>query len=287
MDGYTVEASGFLQWLARENIATEQAAYNDVLHWIQTMRARVSQKTIVKHLNSVKHYYGWLMSCGAVAANPTDGVQVRGIKRRTLYDILSRSELDGLYHGFQVLPEQGPNNKQNWYHSSRLASLRNKVILGLMICQGLGSRELGRLTGQDLKLREGKIYVAGGRSSNERTLTLESHQVMDMMEYMLKTRGEILKLAGKQSDKLFVSTGSSDQFRSIIRKLLARLSKQNGKVSSAQQIRASVITAWLKVYNLREVQYMAGHRYVSSTEAYLINDLDDLSEEIGKYHPIS
>jgi integrase/recombinase XerD len=31
---------------------------------------------------------------------------------------------------------------------------------------------------------------------------------------------------------------------------------------------------------------MAGHRYVSSTEAYLVNDMDDLQEDINKYHPI-
>ncbi len=53
-----------------------------------------------------------------------------------------------------------------------------------------------------------------------------------------------------------------------------------------KQLRTSVITHWLKNYNLREVQYMAGHRYVSSTEAYQINDLDDLIEDIGKYHPL-
>jgi integrase/recombinase XerD len=34
------------------------------------------------------------------------------------------------------------------------------------------------------------------------------------------------------------------------------------------------------------VQCLAGHRYVSSTEAYLINDLEDLTEDIAKFHPI-
>lgn len=39
-------------------------------------------------------------------------------------------------------------------------------------------------------------------------------------------------------------------------------------------------------HNFREVQYRAGHRYVSSTENYLVNDLEDLQEDINKYHPI-
>lgn len=39
---------------------------------------------------------------------------------------------------------------------------------------------------------------------------------------------------------------------------------------------ASVITNWLQYYNLREVQYMAGHKYVSSTERYRTDNLEDL-----------
>ncbi|MBS9464409.1 hypothetical protein KIM67_18475, partial [Flagellimonas sp. 389] len=69
-------------------------------------------------------------------------------------------------------------------------------------------------------------------------------------------------------------------------KLLQKLRKKHREIESLKQMRASVITGWLKVYNLREVQYMAGHRYVSSTENYLINDLEDLQEEVNKYHPI-
>ena len=60
----------------------------------------------------------------------------------------------------------------------------------------------------------------------------------------------------------------------------------NSKVVSFNHIRTSVITHWLKIHNLRQTQYMAGHRFVSSTEAYLINDLDDLQEEIARFHPI-
>lgn len=52
-----------------------------------------------------------------------------------------------------------------------------------------------------------------------------------------------------------------------------------------EQLRASVITQWIKLYNLRKVQVMAGHRYISSTEAYKANNLDDLKEDIKNYHP--
>jgi len=30
---------------------------------------------------------------------------------------------------------------------------------------------------------------------------------------------------------------------------------------------------------------MAGHRYVGSTEAYQVNNMDDLKEDVNRYHP--
>jgi len=107
-----------------------------------------------------------------------------------------------------------------------------------------------------------------------------------MMEYQLKIRKEILEQSKKESKKLFVSTGNSEKFSNIMQNLMKKIKKQNPRITSLNQIRTSVITNWLRIHNLRQVQYMAGHRYVSSTEAYLVNDLEDLSEEVDKYHPI-
>jgi len=64
------------------------------------------------------------------------------------------------------------------------------------------------------------------------------------------------------------------------------LEQQNPKFTNFKQVRASVITHWLGIYNLRQVQYMAGHKYVSSTESYLVNRLEDLQSDIDKYHPM-
>lgn len=46
-------------------------------------------------------------------------------------------------------------------------------------------------------------------------------------------------------------------------------------------------SSWLTQYNIREVQYMAGHRYISSTERYVQDDLENLQEIIESLHPIT
>jgi integrase/recombinase XerD len=71
-----------------------------------------------------------------------------------------------------------------------------------------------------------------------------------------------------------------------IKYMFDQLKKLNAKVINAKQIRSSVITFWLRQNNLRQVQYLSGHKYVSSTERYQCNNLDDLQNELQQHHPM-
>lgn len=79
---------------------------------------------------------------------------------------------------------------------------------------------------------------------------------------------------------------SSDRF-AVTYWLFKKLRRINHNVKDTKQIRASVITYWLQHHNIREVQYMAGHRYISSTERYVQDDLESLQEVIETLHPIT
>ena len=58
------------------------------------------------------------------------------------------------------------------------------------------------------------------------------------------------------------------------------------EVTSSRQIRSSVIMGWLKQYNIRQVQYMAGHKSIRSTESYRLQDLTDLTRQLELFHPL-
>ena len=280
----------FLNWCEIENQEPENTTHNDLIFYLKHLQKReVKQITAQKYIGALKHYFAWLISRKIIESNPAKNVDVKGVQRKQLYHILKKQELESLYENF-VIPneETDPNKNQNWFKAQVLTSKRNKAMLGLMLWQGLGTGELNNLQEKDLKLREGKIYVAGGRKSNDREMKLEATQILDLMEYTLQTRKELLALRkdDKELEALFVSNGTGkNRLHNAMSYLMKKLKEQNSNVSSAKQIRTSVITHWLKNYNLREVQFMAGHRYVSSTEAYLINDLDDLQEDVNKYHP--
>jgi site-specific recombinase XerD len=83
------------------------------------------------------------------------------------------------------------------------------------------------------------------------------------------------------------TTKSNARFNPIMYHIFKKLKKYNQKVENIKQIRASVITNCLGHYNLRKVQYFAGHPYISSTERYLQDDLESLHEIVNNFHPIS
>lgn len=262
----------FLTWLGNQNMEPEQASYADVLAYMKHCQKKgVTQRTIQNYLNMVRHLYTHLIGQGQIEINPVTGIKIQGVKRKTLHHIFQPKELHALYNNYQ---DKGLKGK------------RNKVMLGLLVYQGLKTEELARLNAKDVKLKEGKIEIMGSRKSHARTLQLEPHQVLEIYDYVLQVRKEIMRKSGEETDKLFISTEGGSGVPNYMTQMMLKLRKQNGLVVNAKQLRASVISKWLKQYNLRQVQYLAGHRYISSTEAYKQNEMEGLSEEVNKFHPL-
>jgi site-specific recombinase XerD len=272
--------SQFRKWLEMENMEADQITYNDLLLFMKHCQRRGrKQKTIQHYMVVVRHFYDHLLQEELIADNPASDIEVRGAKRKMLYHILETHELHALY---------------NQYNDNTLTGKRNKVMLGLLVYQGLQTGELAQLETNHILLREGKVDVPGGVRRNGRVMQMEAHQVMDMYDYVLQVRPEILQMNPKrksqskiETNQLFIGEGGNCySFSNLMTQLMRNVKKLNPMVKNAQQIRASVITKWLKNHNLREVQYLAGHRYISSTEGYLQNDMEELIEEINQYHPL-
>ncbi|TRX46294.1 tyrosine-type recombinase/integrase [Fulvivirga sp. M361] len=277
---YQEDVNRFSAWINKENTTLEEIRYADVLHYVQSMRHRVDQSTISGAVNSLRHYFKHHIQQGTLTDNPTDQIEIKGVKKNRVYDVLEPLELEQMYHQFIITPLTTKHKLKD------LEKQRDTVMLGLLVYQGITVQELMDLRPEDIKLRQGTIAIPGGRKSNSRELKLEAVQILDIQEYLSKTRNEILQAINKESEQLFVSIGASSTLYPTLRKFTNTIRKQTPRIKDLHQIRASVIVKWLKNYNLRQVQYMAGHRFVSSTEKYKLNDLRDLQEDINKFHPM-
>ncbi|WP_105016908.1 hypothetical protein [Polaribacter porphyrae] len=107
---------------------------------------------------------------------------------------------------------------------------------------------------------------------------------LEFLEYIKEIREEILIRKSLETNRIFIPNNA--RLGNIVLAIIKKLKSYNQKVNNIHQIRASVIANWLKQYNLRQVQVLAGHRYISSTERYLQDDLESLHEIVNNFHPI-
>jgi|694.fasta_scaffold24797_5 site-specific recombinase XerD len=278
----------FLNWIKEQNIQITQTSYNDVLAYINYKRKIGNKpKTLQLIITALNHYFNFLVNENYIKDNPASNIKIKGIKRKVLQEILTPEELETIYKNYSIEKREYEQGKKvPPQTNNELARKRNKIILGLTIYQGIRTEELAKLELQDLQLREGKINIQGGKRTEGRILKLEAHQIYDLMDYVHTIRKQILEATKKESTKVFISVGTSLNFANMMQKLVKSIQEKNKKIKDIKHIRTSVITNWLKIHNLRKVQYMAGHRYVSSTEAYQINNIEELQDDIKKYHPI-
>lgn len=257
----------FLCWLADSYLLMAEVGQPEILRYVDALwgEGRTASQ-INRALLSLRYWFAYLNKQDITSSNPASGLRVKGAVRSIPTGLLERGELDHLYDSYTV--------KDDRTH-------RNKTILGLLAYQALTLEELETLRPENLKLREGKITIPETNNNAGRTLDLKPFQILDLQEYLLVIRPRIQK-----SGRLFTGRNNLENLKNTLLHLCHALRRINPKVKHATQIRQSVITEWLKEKGLRQVQYMAGHRYVSSTERYLTTNLEDLREALNRHHPL-
>ena len=280
-------AGYYLRWLEGEHLQPEDARYNDLLNFIDYCKLEENTRGHINmKLRSIRNYYEYLKKRTPSIINPASSLHLKGSCHRVISGTINFKALESLYQA---------------YPAKTLRQKRNKIILGLLIYQGLNTEDLHRLMAEDVKLKEGKIHVPGDRRRNSRNLELKPFQILELHEYLTVVRPEILKEIDtpkstrkpdqinreRLRDQLFISVNGSENIKNSLWHLFREIKKINPGVINAIKIRQSVITYWLRTMNLRQVQYMAGHKYVSSTERYQTNSLENLQSKLEKYHPLS
>ncbi len=265
---YAHDSHHFLNWLQQEDISPEVFTYNDLLAYMRyCYDTGITSRRLHAVLGVVRHYCVYLISTGNRSDNPAAGVFIKGLIRKLPANLLTMEELEELYRQYCLQLKE---------------DVSKKIMLGLMIYQGVSVAELIRLKSHHFKMKDCKVFIKSTARSNERVLELHASQVLMLQKYLSSNpfKDGYLFVEPKKTP---VSSKNINNRLQYMFKILRQL---NARLISAKQIRHSVITHWLKHYNLRQVQYMAGHKYVSSTQRYQLSNLDDLQSELQRHHPM-
>jgi site-specific recombinase XerD len=276
INGHLQNVCYFMQWLQTNGMyEAENIAYNDLLNYVQYEKEKqIEITTLNLRLTSVSKYFDYLKEQGSITRNPARTLRIKGSLQKVIEQPLKYADLEKLYHSYKALQKEVPNHIKE---KSELAHQRNIVIVGLLIWQGLHSGELEKLEVNHINLNEGTIYIPSTARSNSRTLKLSTQQILTLHTYIHGDTRDKLKPQGEEL--------LPGHVHNLIQMLTQELKGINPQIKNALHIRASVILYWLRQYNKRQVQYMAGHKYIGSTEMYEVQELETLTDQLTKHHP--
>jgi integrase/recombinase XerD len=264
----------FFGWLILNQRAVETINYQTIINYLSGERKKhIKPVELYKRLQAVRIYLDYEMENGILQDNPANRIKLKDKEEKVLLPPINKTELDRIYNEFA--------GKQIKTERAKRTYERDTIILGLLIFQGLDSGNLKRLTVKDINLTAGTIYIASNRKSNARTLKLESVQILSIHNYITQTRETIRQ--NRTGEKYLFTTGKLDERVSVF---FRKLKTQYPEIQSPGHIRQSVIIQWMKAHPIRQVQYMAGHKNIRSTERYRDEDINDLTQQILKFHPV-
>ena len=257
-------------WCVEMQLDKEQLTRNVLLNYVQYMQSHdLKVGTQNTRLNSLEKYYDYLKAEGVINQNPIKGFRVRNDKKKVVKNSLTPEELKQLYHNYEQYLEGKPHQLN--YPQREVVNLRMKLVVSLIVFQGLHTGELDKLTVEDVNPKKATLYVPSTARSNSRVIALDPSQIIPFYEYLNTLPPTQEKLFATKIQKGFHYT-------------MQELKGINPMVRNVQHLRASVLLNWIKQHGKRKAQYMIGHRYVSSTEKYVVQDTSDLSKLMETTH---
>ena len=280
LEDYLFYQEHFIKWLEIENLTVETCEYVDLLSYVKKLRVKeLSTHTLNCYIRAVKYYYEYLQGRNEITRNPARRLYIKGDTYQLPSDLLNKKELNTIYVD---------------YSTETIVQKRNKTLLGLAIYQGMRLDELAAIEPGDIDLHKGTVYIKKTGRAARRTLKLEAHQILPLQEYITKILPQIREKAAKgkepaplkNGEKLIMSTGKSPGIKELVCDLNKQLRKRYPRYKNLMHIRSSVIALWIEQKNIIEVQYMAGHNNINSTERYKRVSMQDLKKSLDQFHPL-
>ncbi len=251
-----IYARKYIKWLEEHNLKIEDTEYRDLLNYISHLQSQNFKRTYINHqITCLGYYYNYLN-----LPNITYKVRILGSERRSPL-LLSEEELNEIYNNYET---ENPEEK---------------LMLSLIIYQGITREETLKLTIKSINLEKGQIEIPGTNYRNSRMLNLESHQVIPFYNHIEKKKEEREEILFTKCKTHWVLS----KFLTLIHK---NLKKQN-KTLNLKQLRQSRYTIYIKNHGLRIGQHMSGFKSIKTAERYRKKDITDLKAAIAKYHPLN
>lgn len=213
---------------------------------------KYSSATVARKIASAKSFFKFMVDVGKSKNNPTQGLLSPRVKRRSP-SVLSPSEFRRLLAESAKL--------------STPEAKRDKVMLELLYATGLRVSELISLDTKDINSEQRYLYCSHGNS--KRRIPFDSYIAKLLRDFINGARFELLYDEGEKA--LFLNRLGKRLTRQGFWEIVKNYASKaglGGKVTP-RILRHSFAACKLQTgAELRDVQQLLGHVYISSTKVY-------------------
>lgn len=237
-----------------------------------------SPNSITAWLGGVRAFFGWMLECEHIAADPTANISVPGRSEYAEGHTRESLTLDEVTRVFSLAS----------------LSVRDKALIVLALYTGARGVELNRADIEDLKTVSGEtvLYIQGkGRRFKNEFLVIAHPDAQNALRDYLAELAE----AGHTSGPLFVTERkfdgefrriSSRTLRLIVRAALDKAGISQRRIKSTHSLRHTAIQRVVDLSNdVRAGQRLARHKRIETTEIYAKNRkrIEDAPERFISY----
>jgi integrase/recombinase XerD len=267
LDAYTLDLA---KWSAFLGDSAESPGPEQLRHYLDHLyQSGLSQRSIARHLTTLRGLYGFLLREGRIASDPTEHLGTPK-QWQNIPKFLNLQDIEKIIQAIDT---------------TRPTGLRDRAMLELLYATGLRVSELCRLGLGDCNL-DLAIVRTTGKGNKQRLVPAGRDAIRAVEAYLKDGRAGLLK--GRASRYLFVTARGGCLTRQGFWKLLAGYGRKAGIFHglTPHVLRHSFATHLLEGgADLRSVQVMLGHSDISTTQIYTHVMRSRLRQTVEEHHP--
>src|SRR5690606_20191603 len=141
----------FITFLDKDNTEVENCTEKEIMLYLAYLQQKkVSNLTKKYRLYALKHYFDYQIETEKRNHNPVKRIKIKETQKQKIYPILKPEELQTLHTNYRIPNTNDTRSHHNWFRTYKLSRERNKVIISLLIHQGITTAETGRIQLEDL-----------------------------------------------------------------------------------------------------------------------------------------
>lgn len=246
--------------------------YKDIMDYFKSFLLNVDERPGMALIQSgIKKYYDFLIHTGQINRHPCRSICIKQRRKNVIHvDLFTQFELERLLRR---------------HERYAVLKYRNRLVISLLIYQGLTSSEIAKLKVRDMNPDKGLVKIAASSTNIGRKLELKPIQLDLLDKYLNKSRKHLQRQ--NQEALLLNKLGNPMSVDDIHYLIETYKYLYPDRKLTPQTIRQSVIANWLNKYHipLEDAQLLAGHKRPSATLKYKQANMQQAVETLNRFHP--